>query len=378
MSLLEKVRRNLLWQLYSLLPKDPNKAVCQSFYGRGWSDSPAAIAQELLDRGWQVCWIVKGEQESKSLPPGVLALPLESPKAIWHQCTAGVWIDNCRKWAYTPKRGKTCYVQTWHGFPLKRIEGDAEDALAPEYNRAARHDSRIADLFLSDSRFMTELYRRAFWYSGEILECSLPRYDVLTAPRPDLREKVCATLGLPPEKKLLLYAPTYRHDHGLGVYDVDYARAAAALARRFGGEWQILARLHPNIAAKAGELELDPTLVRNASHYPDIQELYQAADALLTDYSSVMFDYMFTGKPGFLYVNDRTAYQNDRNFYYDLDLLPYARAETNGELEQIILGFDEQRQAAAIGDFFREFGFVPAGTAAKQTADWLEKRREQL
>ncbi len=145
-----------------------------------------------------------------------------------------------------------------------------------------------------------------------------------------------------------------------------------ALSKRFGGDWLILAKLHPNVADKAGELSLDPRYVVNASAYPDIQELYLACDALITDYSSVMFDYMNTGRPCFLYVNDLAAYKDDRNFYFDLDTLPFARAEDNDGLEEIILGFDGGAQRERTERFSRELGIKEDGTAAKQVADWLE------
>ena len=79
-------------------------------------------------------------------------------------------MDSCRKWAYTKKRGRQLYIQTWHGFPLKRIEKDAEKALPEDYIRAARQDSRMADLFVSNSSFLTEIYQKGFWYDGEVLE----------------------------------------------------------------------------------------------------------------------------------------------------------------------------------------------------------------
>lgn len=378
MSIVSKLLRNTLWQVLSFLPKNQNKAVCTSYYGRGYSDSPKAIADELLARGWQVYWTVKGPAEAATLPQGVTPLRVDSPKAIWHLCTAGVWVDNARKWAYTQKRGKTCYVQTWHGFPLKRIEGDAADALPPDYLQAARKDSRMADLFLSDSDFLTEIYRRAFWYEGEILTCGFPRNDVLTAPHPELAEKVRRALALPEDVHLALYAPTFRKDMSLSVYDMDYAGVVHALEERFGGQWLLLARLHPNIAAKAGELSLDPAFVRNASDYPDIQELYVAADALLTDYSSVMFDYLNTGRPTFLYVNDLAAYRDDRNFTLDLDKLPFPRAQTNDELTRAIRAYDPAAQAAATQTFLEEFGMVRAGSAARRTVDHLEQRRNAL
>lgn len=378
MGLLGKVRRNGLWQLYSLLPKDQNKAVCQSFYGRGLSDSPGAVALELLRRGWKVYWVVKDMSQKGSLPPGLIPVVYESPEAIYHMCTAGVWVDCCRKWAYTQKRGETCYVQTWHGFPLKRIEGDAEGALPADYIRAAKKDSLMADVFLSNSRFLTEIYRRAFWFTGEILECGFPRNDMLFGERPETVEKVREALGIPEGKRLALYAPTFRKGNSLSAYDMDYARCAKALGRRFGGEWLLLAKLHPNIAERARELGLDPRVVHNASDYPDIQELYVACEALFTDYSSVMFDYMNTGRPCFLYVNDVGAYKDDRNFYFDLERLPYPRAEDNDELERAILQFDEGGQEEAIRRFEKEFGMAESGKAAKAAADYLEARRAAL
>ena len=83
-DILRKAARDGLWMALSLLPKDENKAVCQSYYGRGYSDSPKAIADELLSRGWKVYWTVKGEAEAATLPPGVTPLRLESPRAIYH------------------------------------------------------------------------------------------------------------------------------------------------------------------------------------------------------------------------------------------------------------------------------------------------------
>ena len=376
-EILHKGLRNGLWQVLSLLPKDRNKAVCQSYYGRGYSDSPKALADELLARGWKVYWTVKGEAEAASLPPGVVPVRVDSPRAIYHLCTAGAWVDNSRKWAYTQKRGATCYVQTWHGFPLKRIEGDAAGALPEDYLRAARKDSRMADLFLSNSRFLTEIYRRAFWFKGDVQEEGFPRNDMLAQPHPELSEKVRRALGLSGDKKLMLYAPTFRRDMGLAAYDMDYARCVRALGRRFGGEWLILAKLHPNVAEKAAQLDLDPRYVRNASDYPDIQELYLACDGLVSDYSSVMFDFMITGKPCFLYVKDLAAYRGDRNFYFDLDRLPFPRAEDNDQLEEALLGFDPQEQARRSQAFYQEFGIVESGAAASRAVDYLEQRRKK-
>lgn len=366
-----RLTRNILWPCLSLLPAVPRKVLCQSFNGRGYSDSPKAIAGELLRQGWTVYWAVKSPKDRESLPAGIRPVILNSPAYLYHMCTSAVWVDNCRKWGHIRKKPSQLYLQTWHGFPLKRIEGDAEEALGQDYVSAAKKDSALCDLLISNSRFLTEIYRRAFWYGGEVLECGFPRNDCLFASGEEAAAKVRRELDLPQEKKLLLYAPTFRKDQGLSAYDLDYQKLTEALSRRFGGEWLVLAKLHPNIATKAEELRLDPQYVVNASSYPDIQELYLVCSALVTDYSSVMFDYMCTGKPCFLYVNDLESYRGDRNFYFDLDLLPFPRAETNAQLARAIEEFNEASQHRRTEEFREKFGILEDGHAARRVAQWL-------
>ena len=373
-GIFDKLRRNALWPVLSLFPKDGRKAVCESFAGRGYSDSPKAIADELTARGWKVYWLINDPSQAKTLPSGIEPLIIGSSRAIYHMCTAGVWIDNCRKWGHIYKRPGQKYIQTWHGFPLKRIEGDAAGALDQDYIKAAKRDSQLCDLFISNSAYLTEIYRRAFWYDGPVLECGFPRNDMLFGPPDKAAKKVRAELSLQDHVRLALYAPTFRRELGLEVYDLDYKALTAALSRRFQGEWLIIAKLHPNVAARSHELNLDRRYVIDASGYPDIADLYMASSALITDYSSVMFDYMNTGKPCFLYVNDLDAYTADRNFYFDLDLLPFLRAQNNAGLCQNIESFDEAAQQERTARFCQRFGIKEDGSAAKKIADWIEQK----
>ena len=99
-TLFFKIKRRLLWRLFSLLPKDMDKVELTSFYGRGYSDSPRAIAEVLRQRGdYKLYWTVKGPAETGSLPAGIIPVQLDSAKEIYHACTAGFWIDNSRKWS---------------------------------------------------------------------------------------------------------------------------------------------------------------------------------------------------------------------------------------------------------------------------------------
>lgn len=379
MSLIKKVMRRFWWSFFSAFPKDKSKVVLQSYYGRGFSDSPKAIAQELIKRkDFKVYWVVAGDEEAKSLPSEIKPIKIDTMKSIYHLCTAGVWIDNARKWAFTKKKKSQYYIQTWHGFPLKRIEKDAGDALPSDYIEAAKHDSKITDLYISNSSFLTNIYKTGFWYDGEVLECGFPRNDILVNGDTKVAESARKWLGLGEEKKIMLYAPTFRKDKGLSVYDMDYEKVVKSLNESFGGDWIILAKLHPNIAKKAAELDLDKRFVMNASDYPDIQDLYLLADAMISDYSSVMFDFTATKKPCFLYINDLESYKNDRNFYFDIDKLPYKRAESNDELEALIQSFDSTEQAKMLDAFTKEFDIKENGTASVAVADIIEKKRSEL
>ncbi len=375
MSLTSKIRRNLAWKRYSSMRKDSKKIVFQSYYGRGYSDSPRAIAEAMRARGgFELYWTVKSAEEAKSLPSGIIPILIDTPEAIKIQCEAMFWVDNCRKWAYTQKGAGQFYIQTWHGFPLKRIEKDAGDALPADYIEAAKKDSRMCDLMVSNSSFLSEIYRSGFWYDGEIAECGFPRNDVLVNGDESLKEKARKMLSLSDETKYLLYAPTFRKGMGLEAYDMDYAKTVEAMKERFGGEWKILAKLHPNVASKAKEINLDQAYVINASDYPDILDLYLLSDAMISDYSSVMFDYMLTKKPCFLYVNDLESYGADRSFYFDIEKLPFDAAASNDGLTELIKGFDEEKQNERIRRFNKEFEMHETGRAAEYIADIIEQK----
>lgn len=354
------------------LPIDENKIVVTSFYGRGYGDNPKAIASELLKRnaGVKIVWLVSGEKARESLPEGVTACDYDSPEKIRELSTAKVWIDNSRKGARFKKPGQI-YLQTWHGFALKRIEKDAADKLPAEYAEYARRDSAQCDLIVSNSAFMTKIYKESFWYDGEVEEFGSPRNDALFADNSDAVKKVQAALGIPENKKILLYAPTFRATGSLDAYGLDYASAADALAKRFGGEWVVLVRLHPHVTELAKDLKFDREFTFDATAYDDMQELLAASDAVITDYSSLMFDFALTRRPCFQFATDIEAYRGDRNFYFPLDELPFPLAVNNGELRARIESFDEKAYLEKWDAFCKKVGMKEDGHASERCADWI-------
>ena len=377
MSFADRAVSALRWNAGRMLPIQQNKIVITSFYGRGYGDNFKPIVEELLKRGenLDIIWLTADDAAAKSLPSGVRPVPYTAKNRIHELCTAKIWLDNCRKGARVKKPGQW-YLQTWHGFALKRIERDAIESLPADYAEYASRDSAQTDLIVSNSALMTKIYKESFWYSGEVAEFGSPRNDVLFAPAENLREKVRQELRLPQDCRMALYAPTFRADGSLDAYCVDYARLQKALVQRFGGNWVVLIRLHPNVMAKAKNLKFDGVTTFDATRYNDMQELLAAADAVISDYSSLMFDYGLTKRPCFQFAVDIEAYRKDRNFYFPLSKMPFPLAENNDALEQAVLQWDQTAAEQAWAHFCEEFGIREDGKAAARCADWiLEKMK---
>lgn len=361
-------------RVFKLAPIKQNKVVFCSYYGRGYSDNPRAVAEALRASGedLDLVWLLKNKADAASLPEGVRPVSYHDPLSrAWHLATAKVWVDNCRKGERCKRKGQY-YMQTWHGFALKRIEKDAEATLEPAYIQSCIQDSRDCDLMVSGSEFMSRLHRESFWYDGEVAAYGTPRNDVFFRDNAALAEQVRSFWNLPKEQKLVLYAPTFRADHSTDCYALDAAALVNACRERFGGEWSVLIRLHPNIAGKSkGLFPYDGTEIVDATAYPDMADLLLACDVLLTDYSSSMFDFALSGKPCFQFALDIESYRQDRGFYFPLDQLPFPLADGNGALCRLIAEFDETAQRQRWTAFAGENGFCEDGQASERCARWI-------
>jgi len=368
-NLIRKAASAAVWELCRLLPLQENKVVFCSAGGRGFGDNPKAVALALLEQRSDLDLVWLTRRMDIELPAGIRPCPYGTPQAVKELSTAKVWVNDSRGGARHKRKGQR-YLQTWHGFALKHIERAAGN-LPEHYVRQCKQDSSMTDLLVSNSEFMTRVYREDFWYEGEIGAYGSPRNDVMFRPN-ESGSKVRAFFRLPPETNLLLYAPTFRDDGSVDGYAIDPETALKACEARFGGQWSALLRLHPNAAALSGGLfPYDGRRIIDATAYPDMQELLLACDLLITDYSSSMFDYALSGKPCIQFAVDLEQYSRDRGFYFPLDKLPFPLARSNAQLEEVILGFDEQRQRTRWDAFAGEQGFCEDGQAAKRCADWI-------
>ncbi|MBO5019322.1 MAG: CDP-glycerol glycerophosphotransferase family protein [Clostridia bacterium] len=375
MSLILRILKRFFWILCKLLPVKGNKIVFQYYYGRGYCDNPKYIGEEIIkyakDLNLDLVWVLK-EGTKNDLPPEFRTVTFRSFRYIYEMSTAKVWVDNSRK-EYCMKKKNQYYMHTWHGgMTMKKVENMVPDKLGSQYLRMAKRDAKQCDVMLSNSRTMTKDFRKYFWYpEGEIIEKGLPRNDRLVNFTEEDSKKLRKTFNIEDDVKLLLYAPTFRNDHSLDAYNIDYKRCVEALEKRFGGKWKVLLRLHPNVFKLSDNLEFDPEIVINTSHYPDMQEIYMIADMVITDYSSVIFDYLIIGGPSLLYASDLEKYRKERDCYFDFAELPFELCQNNDELEQAILNFDIESFNKKASEFIELHGLCDTGIASKAAADWI-------
>ena len=339
-----------------------------AFSGRQYSDSPRRISELLLREHPEIqqVWAFNEPEKFRFLEEkGIKVVKYKSLEYLYYVMTSRVYVDNAEFWSALKFRPGQMVLETWHGGgAYKRVGGHRIDVNEREQQHAVEKMNKIT-LFLSSSRAFTKfVIRDAYQYHGEVLECGLPRNDDLLNPDPAVPARVRQALDIPGNAKVLLYAPTFRNSHSLDLYDVDFARLKAALEARFGGEWIIVLRMHYYLADKA--MASSAPYLRNATDYPDMQDLLQCADVLLTDYSSCMWDFSLMEKPCFLYARDIAEYRGERDFYTPIDSWPFPLAADNDALVQVISEFDENAYRADTARHHAELGSTESGTAAKQ------------
>ena len=369
--------RKLLAACMRYLPLNRNKIIFDNFGGQGFGDDPRYIAEKLhaLDPKLSLYWVtydLDGE-----FPSWIHPVKCGSVWADYHWLTAKVWVDNIKSTIRPPKRKGQFYIQTWHStLGFKMNEADAPN-LMKRYLDIAMKDSKQIDLMYSNNTFRFEKYKNRFWYDGEVLKCDVPRTGFLLHPSKAVRKKVYEYFHIPENKKLVLYAPTFRAEKNLEIYQFDYIRCQKQLSEAFGGDYEMLIRLHPNDCIYKEQLNL-PESVYNATGYPDMQELLMAADVLITDYSGSMFEFGFTRKPVFLFAKDVKAYQEkDRKLYFSLEELPFSLSETEEELWKAIAEFDSASYGEKCLQFEEKIGFEDHGQGASVIAGIILKKRKE-
>lgn len=367
---LRRVFCHCLMFVFRVFPLSKNKVVIINFYGKGYGDNGKAIATALHEHlpNLEIVWPL-AQNYAEGFPDYCRCVKYRSIRYFYDMATAAVWVDNARKSAGIIKRKKQYYIQTWHGMvALKQIEKDAQAHLSVSYVDDAKNDSRMADVILSGCGFFTKLCRSAFWYDGEILECGSPRLDVLFQTSEEKMRCVKEQLGIESDKKIILYAPTFRADGNTDCYIQNYGQILSILEKATGDSWMFAVRLHPNIANKTGVITYSDQVI-NATAYPDLYELIPVADVVISDYSSLLFEAGLIHKKVFLYATDIDAYVADRNFYFDIEKLPFPLAHDQNELVHNLVNFDASTYQRELERFNRSLDYYENGTASEAVAN---------
>ena len=360
-------------------PIEPKKVFFSS-YGN-YTDHEKYITEALLRirNDLDIVWAVNNLRTE--VPKGVRKIYKGNWKRLLYEMeTARIWILDLPSPAHVFKRPGQIYIQTkhWPSITLKKFYLDAATfESVPERIADWERDGKLIDYIIVGSNLDEESCRRGFGFTGTFLRYGSPRSDAMFQEDKN-RAKVYQHYRLRWNVHILLYAPTYRFDrqkgknfHKAGAIGIDFERVKSAVEKKFGGSWYILLRLHPSVSTAFRGVK-KPEYVLDASEYEDSQELSSAADIIVSDFSSLMFDPAFVGKPVFLFAEDLQEYLEKE---YDLLIpypeLPFPAAQTNEELIHNIETFREQEYQKKIRTFLKQYGVSEDGHASDRAAQFV-------
>jgi CDP-glycerol glycerophosphotransferase len=355
----------------------------QTFSGRGYSDTPKAVYEFMLQSpeyaDFKFVWSFKEPEKYSFLEENERTQLVKFRTRADNKALrkAGYWITNYRMLNHQYPRKNQVYVQCWHGTPLKRLgydikEGDNVMNSLPEVRQKYRSDAKKFTYILSPSPFVSEKIASAWnltktGMTDKILEVGYPRNDRLVNTNDEEREALRKSLEVE-GKKVILYAPTWRdnqHTSGEGYTyktEVDFDK----LRRDLGEDYIILFRAH-YLVANSFDFERYEGFIRDVSSYGDINDLYIASDVLVTDYSSVFFDYANLHKPMVFYMYDLEEYAGEiRGFYLSIDELPGPIVRDEDALVQAIKACEDWKPDEKYEAFHRRYNPKDDGHAAER------------
>ncbi|MFD8566333.1 CDP-glycerol glycerophosphotransferase family protein [Streptomyces sp. NPDC059639] len=380
----QRTKTSVYRHLLRRLPVSRGTVVFESHMGKCYGDSPRAVHEELVARrrGARVVWSYA--DDPAGFPKDATLVRRWSWRYLWALARAEWWVDNQGFPHALDKPKHTTYLQTWHGSAYKRMGYDEirhKMQNAPQREQLMRAVGRF-DRFLVRSEHDVTTLARAYRIPEErLMRVGYPRNDRLVAARTrDEREgrfprpALAAALGIPDHRTVVLYAPTFRgtpkNKKAQLLLDV------REFAERFGDTHTLLVRAH---YMEAATLPVTPPgTVLDVSRHHDVSELLCLADVLVTDYSSIMFDYALLDRPIVHFAPDLDTYTAERGSYFDLRARSGGPVvDTQEELHRTLAGiketdgdWQEARRA-----FAAEFGTYDDGGAARAVVDALFTRK---
>ena len=331
-KLLHKTAKGAVVLLYRLmcvvLPVKKNRVVFDSSVGKNYAGNPRHIYEYLVANGYDMRWdcIWFYESERYDIPGMSRQVRFGRLRYLYYMATARIWVFDSRQPEFLIRRKNTLYIQTWHGTPLKKLALDMEDVFMVResdidaYKKHFVRNVETWDCLISQNPFSSEIFRRAFAFKKEILEIGYPRNDILFRENtPEAIWRYRRELGLPQDKKIILYAPTWRDDEYSADdrYEFRPKISFSKMQEELGNEYVMIVKYH-YLIMDAVDWSPYKGFIYHFDQSSDIAELFLVSDILVTDYSSVMFDYSILQRPMFFYAYDFYKYKDElRGFYFD-------------------------------------------------------------
>jgi len=385
--LVRKTAKHLMLVLYNIfiLFCRVNKKIIifESNLGRNYSGNPRFIYEEMVKRGLDKvyrCYFIL-ENTRLDLPGSAVKVKRLGLKYFYLFAKAGFWVSDTRMPNYLRKRKKTVYIQCWHGTPLKKLGLDLESISMESEKDLATYKKNFVkntkkwDYLISQNSYSTGIFRRAFNFNKTVLEIGYPRNDILFHKNNEADiAAIKRKLNLPEDKKLILYAPTWRDNEHYGRLkykfstglDFDY------LKDKLSDEYALIVKSHYLVGEKPDFCAYDGFV------YPfggecDIAELYLVSDMLVTDYSSVMFDYSILNRPMIFFAYDLSRYRDSiRGFYFDfLAEAPGPITTDTKGLTDIILSGAYRQYNDRLQVFRQKFNHADQGDASQRVVDLI-------
>lgn len=344
---LRSTARRGMFAAYRRAPIDDKLAVYGAYWFRGYACNPAAIYEKARELAPEVrgVWVVADAAKAAALPPGIPYVVANTPAYVKAMATARYLFNNVNFPISTPKRPGQVFVQTQHGTPVKLMgmdmKGHPGGADEMDFDRLAEHVARW-DYLVSPNPHTTAAFGTAYPGDHTVLETGYPRNDRLALGTPEEARAIREGLGIPEGRTTVLYAPTRREQHAGFVAALDLE----ALAEALGPDVTLLVRTHYYYTEGRPD-GLGAGRVLDVSEHPSVEDLCLAADVLVTDYSSLMFDYAVLDRPIVLFTPDWEHYRSFRGVYFDLmEQPPGPVAGTQPELTALLA----DRAARAFGE----------------------------
>lgn len=360
---------------YHFIQVDENTVLFLSFHGRNCADNPKAIYECMRNnnqfKNYKFVWALRHQQNTldSDIEKKTKVIKYLSLSFFYYLAKSKYWVFNCKTYPFMRKKENQIYLQTWHGTPLKRLGHDINVSSNTKFYRSglsveemkSTYDDDVSKYtyMISPNSFCTEVFQSAFRINKErLIETGYPRNDILTNATGVMKQKIRDKYQILDGKKIILYAPTWRDNSFTAAgYTFELKADFCKWKEVLGEEYVVLFKPHYLIINQYENSKELKGFLFNIDPKDEISDLYLISDILITDYSSVFFDYAILKRPIYFYMYDIDSYREElRGFYIDIykDLPGKIYEQEDTMLTDIAAGVYDYGKLESFNAYFNE------------------------